>query len=81
LVKSTLMHEAPVMLRVLTRLMSQRPEKAGKWLAYLSSSTNVNGMTGKFFKDGKIIESNAYSHEPDVQSKLWEVSSALISAG
>lgn len=76
--KTGLMKEAPVILRWLTGLASKTPEKAAGSLAYLASSADMANTSGKFFTDKKEIESNQYSHDQNVQRKLWEVSSALI---
>jgi NAD(P)-dependent dehydrogenase (short-subunit alcohol dehydrogenase family) len=78
LMKSNLMKEAPLFMRWLTQLASKTPEKAAASLAYLASSAEMAGITGRFFKDGRAIESNQYSHDQDVQRQLWDVSSALI---
>ena len=77
LVKSGLMKEAPLMMRWLTQLASKTPEKAAASLASLASASEMAGVTGKFFKDGKAIESNQYSHDQVIQRQLWDVSVAL----
>jgi NAD(P)-dependent dehydrogenase (short-subunit alcohol dehydrogenase family) len=77
LVKSDLMKETPLVIRWLLRLASTTPEKPGAALAHLASAPEMAGMTGKFLKDGKTIESNPYSHDQNVQVRLWEVSEAL----
>ena len=78
LVKSKLMKEAPFLMRWLTQLSSKPPEKAAASIAYLASSAEMVSVTGKFFKEGKAIKSPQYSHDQDVQRKLWDVSTALI---
>jgi NAD(P)-dependent dehydrogenase (short-subunit alcohol dehydrogenase family) len=78
LAKTSLMVEAPFLLRGLTQLASKSPEKAAKSLAYLASSAEMVNITGKFFKDGKEIESNQYSYDQNAQRQLWDVSTALI---
>jgi len=78
LTKTSLMIEAPVILRWLTQVVSKTPEKAAKSLAYLASSAEIANISGRFFKDGKEIKSNQYSHDQNVQRQLWEVSTALI---
>jgi NAD(P)-dependent dehydrogenase (short-subunit alcohol dehydrogenase family) len=77
LIKSNLMKEAPLVMRWITQLTSTTPEKAAAALAYLASSPEMASITGKFFKDGKVIESNQYSHDQNVQRQLWDVSVAL----
>jgi len=77
LIKSNLMNEAPLIMRWITQLVSIKPEKAAASLAYLASSPEVALVTGKFLKDGKEIESNQYSHDQNIQQRLWDVSAAL----
>jgi NAD(P)-dependent dehydrogenase (short-subunit alcohol dehydrogenase family) len=77
LMKSGLMNEAPFALRWITQLASSTPKKAATLLVYLASAPEVKDITGKFFKDGKVIESNQYSQDKNIQHRLWEVSIAL----
>ena len=77
LMKSSLMREAPLVMRWLTQLASTAPTKAASSLVYLALAPEMAGVTGKFFKDGKVIESNQYSHDLNVQRQLWDVSVAL----
>lgn len=77
LVRSNLMKEAPAPIRWLTSLISAPPEKAAQTPVYYASSPNVEGVTGNFFKGKRVINSNAYSKDLEVQKRLWEVSVAL----
>jgi NAD(P)-dependent dehydrogenase (short-subunit alcohol dehydrogenase family) len=77
LMKSNLMREAPLAMRWLTQLASSAPTKAASSLVYFASAPEMAGVTGKFFKDGKAIESNQYSHDQVIQHRLWDVSVAL----
>ena len=78
LTKTSLMIEAPVILRWLTQVVSKTPEKAARSLAYLASSAEMANISGSFYKDGKEIKSNQYSYDQNVQRQLWDVSTALI---
>ncbi len=77
LVKTDLMREAPLVIRSFSQLRATTPEKAAAGLVYLASSSDVSGTTGKSFKAKEIIESNPYSHDPKVQSQLWDIGVAL----
>lgn len=77
LMKSNLMRETPLAMHWLTQLASTAPTKAASSLVYLASAPEMAGVTGKFFKDGKAIESNQYSHDLNIQRRLWDVSAAL----
>lgn len=76
-VKSSLMKDAPLPVRWLTRVVGRSPEEAAETLVYLASSPEVAGVTGAFFKDKRPIDSNAYSHDQKVQQRLWEISTVL----
>ncbi|MGD0711888.1 MAG: SDR family oxidoreductase [Bacteroidales bacterium] len=52
-------------------------EKGAETIIWLASSPEVEGVTGKYFKDKKEIKSMAVSYDADVQKKLWEVSEEL----
>ncbi|HKP53892.1 MAG TPA: SDR family oxidoreductase [Chloroflexia bacterium] len=77
LMKSNLMSEAPTPLRWLLRLISTTPERASVSLVDLASSPKVASITGEFFKGSKTARSSAYSHDEDVQGRLWDVSMKL----
>lgn len=77
LVKTELMGESPFLLRFLLGLISAPPKKAGEALADLALSPAFEGQSGKFFSGGKETRSNAYSHDPQNQSRLWDASVAL----
>lgn len=78
IVRSALMKEAPLPIRLLTQIVGASPEKAGAEIAHLASSPEIAGASGKFFKSGKIIESPAYSYDQKAQDRLWELSLGLI---
>lgn len=75
--RTNLMQNAPLPARLITMLIGRDPKKAAEWACYLSSSKDVDGKTGVFFKGGKIGHSSAYSRDQTVQRMLWEVSSKL----
>lgn len=77
LVRSNLMHDASAIIRGLSKLASRSPARAGRALAYLASSPDIEGTTGQFFKGTRISESSAYSRDPENQKRLWDVSAEL----
>ncbi len=74
LVKSNLLNQAPWLIRTITKLISVAPEKAAPGPAYLASSPQIEGVSGKFFKGQKIIQSNTYSQDRQIQQQLWDIS-------
>ncbi len=77
LVRTNLMKEAPAPIRWITRLVSSSPEKAAETVVYYASSNDVEQLNGKFFKGRKTLEPSAYTSDPAVQKRLWDVSVEL----
>ena len=77
LMKTDLMKESPPLMRWFLHMISRPPGKAAANLANLALSSEAAGATGKLFTDHKIIESNAHSHDPEIQNRLWDVSVRL----
>lgn len=78
-VRSNIMHEAPAPFRILTKLMSGSPERAGAAIAHLATGQEFAGKTGSFYRDGKEIRASAEARDAALQRRLWEVSEALTS--
>ncbi|QIN79708.1 hypothetical protein GBA65_15530 [Rubrobacter marinus] len=53
------------------------PEKGAETLVYLASSPDVEGMTGKYLSDGKLITAKSVAYDPEARRKLWEASENL----
>ena len=75
--KTDLMRNAPFFAKLITFIIGKSPEKGAEAAAYLSSSPEVEGKTGRFFKGKNLSDSNAYSHDQAVQQRLWAESSKL----
>ena len=78
LFKSDLMRELAAPARLFVRLASRSPERAAEAVAYLASSTHLDGFTGRFFNGTQLSESNPYSRETEVQERLWTEAEALV---
>jgi len=78
LMKSTLMRELAAPARFVVGLMSRSPDQAGQTVAYLAASPELEGVTGRFFKGTKLSQSNEYSHDSDVQDRLWNEAERLV---
>jgi hypothetical protein len=46
-------------------------------VAYLASSPEVEGITGKYFVDREAVQSSPLSYDEGVAQRLWEVSEDL----
>lgn len=53
------------------------PEKGAETPVYLATSDEVDGVSGKYFKDKKEISSADISYDEEAAKKLWEVSENL----
>jgi retinol dehydrogenase-12 len=78
LVRSELMREAWAPIRVITRLVSKRPDKAAEDLADLAISPAHEGTTGWFFKGIKRIEPPKSTLDQSAQSNLWKRTAELV---
>ena len=48
------------------------PEKGAETIIYLASEKKLKGVTGKLFKDKKILKPSKYSTDESVRKQLWE---------
>lgn len=57
------------------------PEKGAETVIHLASSSQVERVTGKCFKDKRPVRSSALSRNPELSRRLWEVSDKLVRLG
>jgi hypothetical protein len=53
------------------------PEEGADTLVYLASSSDVEGMTGKYLSDRKIIVPSDLAYDDEARRRLWEESERL----
>ncbi len=53
------------------------PEQGADTLIWLASSSDVEGVSGKYFSDRKEIEAKKVAYDPAARRKLWEISEDL----
>jgi retinol dehydrogenase 14 len=53
------------------------PEQGADTLVWLSSSPEVDGISGKYFSDRKEIEAKKVAYERAARRRLWEISEEL----
>ncbi len=53
------------------------PGKGADTLVYLASSPDVEGMTGKYLSDRKLITAKSMAYDKEARRKLWEASEKL----
>ena len=61
----------------LVGLFMLTPKKGAKTSIYLASSPEIDGISGKYFKRKKEVESVKISYDEDVAKQLWDVSVQL----
>jgi len=81
LVRSDLMREAPRPIRLLTRLVSRAPRRAGEDLAELATSPAFESTTGWFLKGGRRIDPPKSTLDVEAQRNLWTRSAELVEIG
>lgn len=54
-------------------------DKGAETLVYLASSSEVDGVTGKFFIDCKSVSSSKLSYDTELAARLWDMSERLTS--
>jgi len=59
-------------------LFGRTPEQGAMTTIYAALSPIVATVTGKYFADTSVTDSSAYSHNVEVQKKLWTVSEQLV---
>ena len=65
-----------LLFRVLKPFM-RIPEQGTDTLIYLASSPEVEGVSGRYFGDRKVISSSEEPHDVSAQKRLWEASEEL----
>jgi NAD(P)-dependent dehydrogenase (short-subunit alcohol dehydrogenase family) len=59
------------------KLFMRSPEQGADTLIWLSSSFEVDGVSGKYFSDRKEIEAKKVAYDPAARRRLWEISEDL----
>jgi len=68
----------PFMLKVVMKFVGRTPEEGARTSIYLASSDEVEGVSGRYFQNGKPVESSAGTYDPDLSANLWEQSARLV---
>ncbi|HKD69524.1 MAG TPA: SDR family oxidoreductase [Candidatus Binataceae bacterium] len=69
------------LLMPLIGLFMRSPEQGAATQIYLASSSEVEGVTGKYFVDCKPAQSSAESHDIAVARRLWDASARMTGVG
>jgi NAD(P)-dependent dehydrogenase (short-subunit alcohol dehydrogenase family) len=76
-VGTNLFRGLPGFLRALIKLVTISPERGARTSIYLASSSDVEGVSGKYFDRRKQETSSEASRNEEAARRLWEVSEKL----
>ncbi len=77
-VKTTLVREAPLPLRLVFAIVGQTQHQGAKWPLRLATDPALEGVSGKFFVKGKEQPFPPPARDEDANARLWEVSEQLV---
>jgi len=60
------------------RLLARTPENGAKTTLYAALHPDVANVSGEYFASTAIAQPSNYSHDEEVQKKLWEVSEKMV---
>jgi NAD(P)-dependent dehydrogenase (short-subunit alcohol dehydrogenase family) len=66
------------LLSVAQNLVAITPEAGADTIIYLASSSDVEGVTGKYFEKRKVKASSPASLDQSTQKRLWDLSAKLV---
>ena len=79
--RTELLDDGPKLLTLMFKLMARSPEKGAATAIYLATSSDVAGVTGALYADGKQVKIGGQALEPGLGARLWEKSAALVGVG
>lgn len=77
IIATNLARDMPKIIDLALRAFFTSPEKGADTTVYLTSSPEVEGVTGKYFIDCKEAPSNEESYNTEIARRLWDVSARL----
>jgi NAD(P)-dependent dehydrogenase (short-subunit alcohol dehydrogenase family) len=78
LVKTTLISEAPLPIRLVFKLFAATAEKGAETPVFAATSPEIDGVTGKFFVKRKDTPFPPGSENAEARKKLWEMSEKFV---
>ena len=65
-------------LGLFSNLLFGKPEMGAETPIFLASSADVEGVSGKYFDNRKMVNSSEASYDRDASQRLWTLSTDLI---
>src|SRR5512138_677785 len=66
------------LLVTLGRPFLASPEKGARTSLHVAAAPEVEGVTGQYFKDRRVVAPAPYARDEGVQARLWELSERLV---
>lgn len=66
------------LVSILAPLVARSPAKGAQTSIYLASSASVEGISGKYFYDSRVIPPAPQATDKVVARKLWDVSAVMV---
>jgi len=63
--------------KVAQKLAGRTPEDGARTVIYLATSPEVEGISGKYFIDEKVVDSSPVSYDETIAKRLWVVSEQM----
>ncbi len=64
--------------RLFIKILFKRPQKGAETPIYLATSDEVTDITGKYFKNKKMVKTSDQTYDADLARHLWTVSETLV---
>ena len=77
LVRSGIMRNAALPIRLITALVSSSPEKIGASLARLATQADAPSLTGELITKGKPMKVPPYIRDEATQDRLWSIGAQI----
>lgn len=65
-------------LAAVSRPFWRTPEEGARTSVYVATAAELEGVSGRFFANGREARTSEASYDPDLAKRLWEVSAALV---
>jgi len=65
-------------VEMFSRVCARTPERGAETSVWLASSSEAEGITGKYFFDRRLRETNAASGDREAQRRLWDISARMV---
>jgi retinol dehydrogenase 14 len=72
---------AKPLIQIVFRPFFISAEKGGERIVQLAASPELEGVTGKYFEDGKVVDPAPLARDGALATRLWDVSARMVRLG